>query len=857
MRILLDLQSCQSGSRYGGIGRYSLALAKAMIRDRADWEFSILLNGSLRETANEIRSEFRSLIPPSRIIEFAAPAHAAASWDNPDLMHAAELARERFIQALSVDVVHLTSLIEGREGDAITSVGVYPGGPPTAVTLYDLIPLQCQQLYLQDYRTRSHYFDKFHHLKRAAALLSISEFSAKEVAEFIPNYKGVVQNINGGVDSRFRRVARTASWVDPRPKYGIEGRFILYTASFDARKNQGGLIKAYAQLPVALRKRYPLIFVGDSSKEKFSQLLQLGYAHGLGQGEIRFLGRVPDADLVDLYNLCDLFVFPPLREGLGLPVLEAMACGAPVIGSATTAVREVVGRDDATFDPADVSSISAKLAHVLTDDRFRQELREHGAAHVKRYTWEASAASANNVLESIASADIPAEKSTDIRTGKTKTFCDWMEAFSSYARVEALPDADRALISQVIVANDYRTNERLPARRVAWVTTWGTKCGIAVYSANLVQSFPAAESIILAPYLDEDSGASAQNIRRCWKQGPEDSLLDLDKAIEHENIDDVVIHFNYGFFNFTAIRAFILKQIWSGKNVYVFMHATIDPGVPNKRLALIRDALAACSGLFVHSHHDVSRLAKLGISRNVFLLPLGIGHWNQDRVPRVSPLTTIATYGFFLPGKGLQEVVEAVSIASKLGLRLRLKMVNAQYGTGGDAEISGELIKEVKETIRDLGLVDLVELHTDFLSDEESQRILSSADAVLFAYQRTNESASAAVRTGIASGKPVMVTPLPVFDDVREAVFTLPGTRPVDIAQGLIQLDELIRAQSPKVAETIAAAHRLAAANDYTETAKFLSRELRYRGMTQIWMRHYQSDWECVQVAPGREIEKG
>jgi hypothetical protein len=112
-------------------------------------------------------------------------------------------------------------------------------------------------------------------------------------------------------------------------------------------------------------------------------------------------GFVPEDDLVTLYNLCHLFVFPSLHEGFGLPALEAMACGAPVIGSNTSSIPEVIGWKDALFDPTRPSAIAEAIAGALANEGFRQELRNHGLRQARLFSWDESARRALAAFEQL------------------------------------------------------------------------------------------------------------------------------------------------------------------------------------------------------------------------------------------------------------------------------------------------------------------------------------------------------------------------------------------------------------------------------------------------------------------------
>src|SRR5581483_2263572 len=246
--------------------------------------------------------------------------------------------------------------------------------------------------YLADPIHRRHYFEKFSQLKRADAMLAISQHSADEAAQFVDGFQGPVVNISGGVDPKFRVLSRP-----PRGsrflvgEYEISGDFVLYTSSFDQRKNHRRLIKAFADVSQKARRNCRLVIAGNGWPEIYEELRSVARKSGLQANDVVFVGRVTDDELVELYNRCTLFVFPSLWEGLGLPVLEAMACGAPVIGSNTTSMPEVLGLTESTFDPTDVAAISEKIELALADASFRDKLKVRGREHVKSFTWEASA----------------------------------------------------------------------------------------------------------------------------------------------------------------------------------------------------------------------------------------------------------------------------------------------------------------------------------------------------------------------------------------------------------------------------------------------------------------------------------
>ena len=174
-------------------------------------------------------------------------------------------------------------------------------------------------------------------------------------------------------------------------RFGITQSFIFYSGGADLRKNLKRLIHAYARLPKLLRDANLLVLAGKMPDGEVTELRQTAKSAGIGESRLLLTGYVTDEELAQLYNLCAVFVFPSFHEGFGLPALEAMSCGAAVIGANTTSVPEVIGRHDALFDPYDEASISQKLAQVLGDAAFRTELAAYGLKQAKKFSWDESA----------------------------------------------------------------------------------------------------------------------------------------------------------------------------------------------------------------------------------------------------------------------------------------------------------------------------------------------------------------------------------------------------------------------------------------------------------------------------------
>ena len=409
MRIVIDLQGAQTESRFRGIGRYSLSLTQAIAALRGEHEVLVALNGMFPDTIEGIRAALDDVLPQENIRVWFAPGPVkAADPANQSRARIAELMRESFIAGLEPDVVLITSLFEGYLDDAVLSIGEVPVSFPVVSMLYDLIPLVQSEQYLKpNPGYESFYQSKLTQLKKATAWLTISESSLAEARQHLSLPVDRLVNISGACDPIFKVIQ-----LQPEDKaalaqrFSIPESFVMYSGGGDVRKNLDRLIRAYGSLPAELINQYPLVIAGKIPETLIQGLRGLGRTNGVPEHCLIFTGNVSDIELCQLYNLCHAYVFPSLHEGFGLPVLEAMSCGAPVIASNSSSLPEVVGMAEALFDPLSEADIAAKLLRVLQDADFRKTLIEHGNKNVAHFSWEACAQKALKLCEQVAASQV-------------------------------------------------------------------------------------------------------------------------------------------------------------------------------------------------------------------------------------------------------------------------------------------------------------------------------------------------------------------------------------------------------------------------------------------------------------------
>lgn len=388
MRILIDIQALQSPVAKRGIGRYTAALCRALLEESRGHEILFSVTGRLPGSIAHIARELRKVDPAARLYSFGTPPlsmrPAAHDLDVADFILRAHW------QSLSPDVVHVSSHFDQESWQVVTpgrSAEVLPF--TRTATLYDLIPALFPDEYLRRPELKEHYVRKLDSLQSYTALFAISESARQDAIRVLGLGPDRVFNIQTAVDEGFAPAQlcdeqRQALWS----RYVIDRPFLLYTSGPDYRKNNTGLIEAFAALPAPLRSAHQLVIVMALDMPGMKEHLQAkARGAGLSAGQLVLTDRVSDDQLIALYSTCKLFVFPSLYEGFGLPLLEAMRCGAPVVAGNNSSLTEIVGRNDALFDAAAPQSIAKLLAAVLPDAAWLADLRRHAVEQAARYTW--------------------------------------------------------------------------------------------------------------------------------------------------------------------------------------------------------------------------------------------------------------------------------------------------------------------------------------------------------------------------------------------------------------------------------------------------------------------------------------
>jgi glycosyltransferase involved in cell wall biosynthesis/ADP-heptose:LPS heptosyltransferase len=374
---------------------------KAILKTHSDHEIILLLNGALRESIESIRGLFEHDISQDCIKVFEIPSPVSENNpENDSRARSAEILRETVIESLSPDWVLVTSLFEGWGDDACVALTEKKRKFRTAIVLYDLIPLALPDQSFAGSRHRSWYENKLKSLLRSDLLLAISNFTRQDAISRLAIGPESIKTINAGVDERFYPKILSEKEKDIlMEKFSFGSPFLLYVpGGFEWKKNFDALLHAFSLLPENLRNHYRIVIPGKHPSTIRERLLNLSARFGIID-RVHFPGYVSDDDLIGLYRTTSLFVFPSLYEGVGLPLLEAMACGVPVIGSKTTSIPEVIGFEKGLFDPENPHEIAKTIETFLTDLRLRDVAVTYGLKQVQKFSWNQVAVKTLEALE--------------------------------------------------------------------------------------------------------------------------------------------------------------------------------------------------------------------------------------------------------------------------------------------------------------------------------------------------------------------------------------------------------------------------------------------------------------------------
>lgn len=537
----------------------------------------------------------------------------------------------------------------------------------------------------------------------------------------------------------------------PAPSTADSPFTFLHVSSCFPRKGVDSLLAAYG---LAFRRGDPvrLLIKGfPNPHNDVAEQIAVLRSRDPDLPAIEFINRdASRGELLTLYAEADVLVLPTRGEGYNLPAAEAMAAGLPLI------VTNHGGQRDFCTD-AEARLIGFRFASS----------RSHLAT--PHSLW------AEPDVDDLTAA---LREAISMRESGGRSAAIWAERTSRAARAIAQATDRSAFVRRLTdSAVDILVSPPIPPMRVAWVTSWNVRCGIAEYARHLLSPFPDEQRTRTVIFSDDrppiGSDGESFRVRPVWRAGTADGWAPLPEAIAAEDPHVVLIQHQPGMIGWTALASLLLTAPLRRRVVVATLHNTRNLRELNtNERDFTLAALAAIDRVLVHTVADLNGLSALGLSDNVTLLPHGATSPLPERpVRRFGTAPRIGCYGFFLPGKGIATLIEAFGAVRAEWPDARMRLVNAAYGT---AESEAELTA-CRNLAERLGVAAHIEWETAFLPHERSLALLAECDLIVLPYQESNESSSAALRSALAAGVAVAVTPLPLFEEARAATLPLSG----------------------------------------------------------------------------------
>ena len=370
MRVAIDARKLHDF----GIGTYTRNLLRYLARIDRESEYVLLCHGPDLGIGAQLGPNFRTVLEPSPTYSLREQFHV------PWVLH-----RER------PDVFHAPHYVL----------------PPAArcravVTIHDCIHLMFPQ-YLPNRMAYAYArASMWSAVRRSHRILTVSEASKRDIIHFFCVRPEKIVVVYTAIDERFRVAPAEEAVARVRERYQLQHQFVLYVGNIKPHKNLVRLIEAFALLRHRGHDQVTLLIIGDEIS-KLPALRRAVHHYKLHK-HVRFLGYLPDDTLAILYRLAAVFVVPSLYEGFGLPPLEAMACGTPVVTSNVSSLPEVTGDAAVLVDPYDIESIADGIGRVLTDPALGAELRARGIARAREFSWERSVARTRELYQEIGAA---------------------------------------------------------------------------------------------------------------------------------------------------------------------------------------------------------------------------------------------------------------------------------------------------------------------------------------------------------------------------------------------------------------------------------------------------------------------
>jgi len=760
MLIWIDGQCFQTSSRLRGIGRYVEGLIRGISDGFPEVELAISFNAAMLDAGIAARDHIRRWVKPKNIHVWQGVAEGGeALLGYTPKRRLSEIAIAHHVATLRPDIALSASPFEGSHDLAVPLLPDPQFEIPVASIFFDAIPHRFPQQYIISNIQHDYYYRRLESLKNSEINLCISEFVKRESIDIFPSVKCL--NIDAGISSEIEEILASMETV---PENEI-GDFVLYVGGMDWRKNISLIINAIGEIRGKVSTTISFVIAGDGPSSARQELKSLWLAAGLPRTQLKILGYVTDRELVSLYRNASVVVQPSFMEGFGLSVLEAMRCGAPVIGAAAGAIPEVIGDDALLFDPNDVGSLCRLLSLILGDKCFRQRIAAQGRDRAERFTWKRTATLA---VEHLAShrdemARVPIGRRREKIAADVRAIDVPLNvAAKTLAIAETLNSQTRRLIIEATATSieDHGSGiQRVVKSMCSQILKKGSAGGlerIVVFGDDLEGFFQTGVDV---------HGKFQKAQKNDYSKiifGNQDTLVLLDSSWEYHNIyAETLMHARI---KGTEIASCLYDTVPLRNSA--FCHS----GMPPMFAAWFKSALKYSTSFVCISQAVADELYNL-LRAIEFPRPMKIGYWHlgadfraaPDAIPQLSKQQKSPSFlmvGTLEPRKGYGVVLDAFDELWKNGFDAQLAIVG-KLGWGSD-HIADRIQKHPERNSR---------LHWyGAVSDAELQNLYAECDVLIAA--SFAEGFGLPIVEARRFGKPIIASDIPVFREVAKDAST-------------------------------------------------------------------------------------
>jgi len=292
------------------------------------------------------------------------------------------------------DILHCTS----NTAPVVTSI-------PLVVTLHDIIYMESMSVLKKGFTPYQKFGNMYRRyvvpqvVRKSARIITVSEFEKKRIGDFFKVNDHKLKAIYNGVSDHFKPISDTEYLDRIKAKYNLPDKFLFFFGNTDPKKNTPGVLKAFSLFLNSSEEKIPLVMLDFDLNELTKIISDIGdpSLHDF----IKLTGYVPNSELPALYALSTIFLYPSLRESFGIPMLEAMACGIPVITSNTSSMPEVGGNAALYVDPFKPEEITTSIKKILAEPLLRESLIRNGFENARKFSWGAMAKNVLNLYQEV------------------------------------------------------------------------------------------------------------------------------------------------------------------------------------------------------------------------------------------------------------------------------------------------------------------------------------------------------------------------------------------------------------------------------------------------------------------------